>query len=645
MRLRYLCVRKNLPLDDVAITFDHETALGRSCAVNFIVGVNGTGKSRLLQIIAEIFLELSRSNVPSYPVTLAYDLGEGTNQRTILMRSHSGDLHDASLIEYDRVLDEADWETLHERTERERQRFTGKDMPSAPTMAMYLPSVMLAYTSGAAASWESLFATRREQFQLVINAVRDNPDVEERPRGWSALKEAEYLRSEGRVEESNAMREKAAEPQARREFESGNIIFVSADDLRLAFFAVALDHAVREFREQMATEQDERRFIERINRAIAEGERMSGLRGILNTVDWLWPVTASLRLRWKPQEKSASLKEQARDEQVRKLGRASTRAVREPEPSGHRLLAFDLRRPIAEREADDRTTGAELMEIIGGESPTPFDVFNQLRVWRREGLLVDATVILRKRNIEDLLLYDWLSDGEQAFLGRMGLFHLLRGKDGLGKNDALVLLDEPETHFNDVWKREIVDIIDDSLGRSASNVVITTHSSIALTDVFNTEITLLKKRPSDGSVYVEREVRNTFGASPIEIMRDVFGASEGVGERAAQFLDLLLMAAAHPDEVEAVWEMNGNESEVRQSEPFGRLWEWIKELPHNYESDYLLYNALDAIRRFTQQSTGRAEISVVDALNALQERLGPGYYEFEFRRRLRALKERDANAS
>ena len=84
-----------------------------------------------------------------------------------------------------------------------------------------------------------------------------------------------------------------------------------------------------------------------------------------------------------------------------------------------------------------------------------------------------------------MLLYDWLSDGERMFLGRIALFYLLKGQD-----NALLILDEPETHFNDIWKRRLVDILDGALGDLASDVIISTHSSIALTDVFAEEIGL-----------------------------------------------------------------------------------------------------------------------------------------------------------
>ena len=65
------------------------------------------------------------------------------------------------------------------------------------------------------------------------------------------------------------------------------------------------------------------------------------------------------------------------------------------------------------------------------------------------------------------------SDGERLVLARWALFHLLAGQD-----DALLLLDEPETHFNDAWKREIVQVVDQAMGADASQVLIATHSPV-----------------------------------------------------------------------------------------------------------------------------------------------------------------------
>lgn len=142
--------------------------------------------------------------------------------------------------------------------------------------------------------------------------------------------------------------------------------------------------------------------------------------------------------------------------------------------------------------------GDALLQFLGGAERPPFGLLDL----RRQGLLTDIQIAVRKADVDDVLLFDELSsDGEQVYLGRMALLHLLEDE-----SDALLLLDEPEVHVNDKWKREIVDIIDRVLKDRANDVLISTHSSITLTDVFNDEIVFFDKR--DGHS-VPIEIRST----------------------------------------------------------------------------------------------------------------------------------------
>jgi len=425
-------------------------------------------------------------------------------------------------------------------------------------------------------------------------------------------------------------------------------IFVPPAALKLALCAVTLHQAAEDFA-QITTPDEEQNFRKRIDLVILEGRRMDGLRGILNSIDWLWPVTLSLRIVYRPDTFTRS-----QIEQLLRLYKVATTVLREPEPGVKRRLFFDLRGMQKEEDDKDITTAQALINAltpVGGGSTNAYTTFRQLLLLQQQGILEDITIALRKRTVPDLILYDSLSDGERVFLGRMAFFHLLKGTE-----DALVLLDEPETHFNDYWKREMVDIIDNSLRDDSVEVVMSTHSSIALSDAFDTEIVLLHKDSDDGSVRVEELAIKSFGASPTDIMRDIFHAPESVGQRAAEFLDLLLILAASPNRVQAFWASDGpgvTEETLRVTPAFGELSEVLRArvpraLRRNEDPtaqlDQLLMRMLRAVRRYTQRVTGRREISMADAVEALYQRLGPGYYQFEFRRRLQALR-RDSNAA
>ncbi len=136
--------------------------------------------------------------------------------------------------------------------------------------------------------------------------------------------------------------------------------------------------------------------------------------------------------------------------------------------------------------------GEALWALLGGHEATAFELFTKLVELHQAGLFDDVELRLRRHAKPDetsdsderendigILRFEELSDGEQMILSRMALFHLLEGQQ-----DALLLLDEPETHFNDKSKREIVDIIDSAIGKTANDVLISTHSAIVLSDVF-----------------------------------------------------------------------------------------------------------------------------------------------------------------
>lgn len=137
-------------------------------------------------------------------------------------------------------------------------------------------------------------------------------------------------------------------------------------------------------------------------------------------------------------------------------------------------------------------------------------------------------------SVPDLHRYEWLSDGEQTFLARMCLLSIF------GPANALILLDEPEVHFNDYWKRKLVQMLDGALKGYHSHAIVTTHSSIVLTDASHKQILVLG-RGEDG--YTEQAVRpgvRTFASDPSDILVQVFGAEQAAGAKAASEVAELL---------------------------------------------------------------------------------------------------------
>lgn len=215
-------------------------------------------------------------------------------------------------------------------------------------------------------------------------------------------------------------------------------------------------------------------------------------------------------------------------EYVAKLGHLATRAVH---LGSDRLLYFDL-------SVDPKN---KTREVLDGKSG--FDFYTTLMKMSfgdtsGEQILQDVSIFLQrglpKKEQESeeeetpepapLNLLAWLSDGERSFLGRMSLFSMLRNRE------CLVLLDEPEVHFNDYWKRQIVFMLEQALEHEHSHALITTHSSITLTDVPNDDIIVLHR----GDVHTQSSSSPripTLAADPSDIIVHVFQAPFAAGER------------------------------------------------------------------------------------------------------------------
>jgi hypothetical protein len=201
------------------------------------------------------------------------------------------------------------------------------------------------------------------------------------------------------------------------------------------------------------------------------------------------------------------------------------------------LLVFDLtnpERPIAQEIIKEFSNGLQLFKILARLSNVGDDGQSVLR---EVNIFLERPPSTHPESEEQddppLHLLDWLSDGERSFLGRMCLFTLL------GETEALILLDEPEVHFNDAWKRQIVSLLDKTIEGRQSHVLITTHSSITLTDVPQEDILVLDRNGSYTSSAFNPGIR-TLAANPNDIMKYIFGAPYPSGVRGITYIERVL---------------------------------------------------------------------------------------------------------
>lgn len=569
MRLRYLHLQNYPPISDIKVCFASGSPLARKCAIRFVVGVNGSGKSNLLRAVAEVFLALADGRLAPFPVQLVYELGhrDSSSSRTLVL-DWSGSRQSASLWIGERYVfpDDATAEQFEQalhcfstdssQIPAEFHALVRKgEWPSGSVtpQVIALPSAVLAYTTGDLRPWRSVWG--RNQHADGLLEASDDAEGGERPAGWTG-------------DQENALQAvRQAGMEARRPTMGGaNVdadrfrrpLLLDATLLKCALLAVALPQAfVESTNYQERTEADPP--MANLHR---RDNNKNAMQELLERGGWHHLVSVAFRSRLQMALWDQKLCETAHDWWL-----CASEVIAEPHPVElRRTVFFDLKgafdaqgpsfvSPVRNELRTCSSQSEALWVLLGGaKGASAFDIFSRLLELNQAGLFDDLLLRLRRAPIQvdstesgandvGVLRYEELSDGEQMVLGRMALFHLLQGQQ-----DALLLLDEPETHFNDKWKREIVDIIDDAIGHTTNDVLISTHSAIVLSDVFNNEIVMVQKTAQGSSVRSVDEP--TFATDPSALMMTVFGAEDSIGKRAQEFIEgKLRQATGTPAEI------------------------------------------------------------------------------------------------
>lgn len=486
MKLRSLWLGDYRNLQDVTLSFPE----GARVPVYLIVGVNGTGKSGILRTLAHLFSALEYNQTPHIPFDLRYQIGRGSEIYEVHITGKGQSTADGLTFEV----------TASNGESSSRGRGEWKD---------YLPACVIAHTSGSLAEWLPALAEsdsereRREhdQAEALRGMQKDGNEIEEMT-GALDLQVVAAAADKDVTEPSRTLL--LTPPQLQLAL----LATLAIDDPKTAktradiYGRVGLkDLSCFALRLQpLAKRSDATRLREEIWRLL--GDRPDDPE-LVKRFESLTAGTAPVlppRLM----------------ERVRALAEFAAHRHRNPDGSYH--LLFEM--------------VPEAREKLGGMFTTPNLFYNflaELHEWRA---LAQVDLVLRKTDLADEILDRHLSDGEYALLTRLALFFLL------GQPESLFLLDEPETHFNDVWKRELVDILATVLEKQSSTILLTTHSSIVLSDVPNEQITLLQKE--SGLTRVVDFTTPTLGADPSDILIHVLGADDSIGKDALEYLDNLL---------------------------------------------------------------------------------------------------------
>ena len=151
--------------------------------------------------------------------------------------------------------------------------------------------------------------------------------------------------------------------------------------------------------------------------------------------------------------------------------------------------------------------------------------------------IIDTGFLYKKGSCngnDNLYIDESLSDGELGLIRRFSLILLMKELKG-ETNRSILLMDEPETHFNENWKRHFIYLINEALKDTYHDIFIATHSAMLITDI--------KKEEVHHFEFVNNKVKsypvsiNTYGANVIDIGQALFDLEADIGERSKKEIE------------------------------------------------------------------------------------------------------------
>lgn len=127
------------------------------------------------------------------------------------------------------------------------------------------------------------------------------------------------------------------------------------------------------------------------------------------------------------------------------------------------------------------------------------DFFKSLESTYISDLIQEVRVKVKKVNVHGDITFKELSEGEQQLLTVLGLLRFTK------EDESLILLDEPDTHLNPLWKWKYMNLLEEYSGKDeSSQILMTTHDPLVIGGLTKEEIRIfksIKKEDKDGEEY------------------------------------------------------------------------------------------------------------------------------------------------
>lgn len=178
----------------------------------------------------------------------------------------------------------------------------------------------------------------------------------------------------------------------------------------------------------------------------------------------------------------------------------------------------------------DKNTFKDLVDL---KYKNKIELFNALESLYISDLLYDVKIKVKKENVDGELAMSELSEGEKQLLTVLGLLKFTKD------DESLILLDEPDTHLNPMWKWKYLDYLDKVVKRKENTqIIFCSHDPLVIGNLKKNQVQLFKKDPITNKTITKHPRRDPQGLGVAGILTsEMFGLSTTLDNETQTLID------------------------------------------------------------------------------------------------------------
>ncbi|WP_297337356.1 ATP-binding protein [Algoriphagus sp.] len=132
--------------------------------------------------------------------------------------------------------------------------------------------------------------------------------------------------------------------------------------------------------------------------------------------------------------------------------------------------------------------GETFSRLVESKYTNKISLFNALESIHISDMLHDVKIKVQKEGVEGELAMTELSEGEKQLLTVLGLLKFTKDEE------SLILLDEPDTHLNPMWKWKFLDYLDRVVKRKENTqIIFCSHDPLVIGNLKKNQVQIFKK--------------------------------------------------------------------------------------------------------------------------------------------------------